>query len=210
MLKYIIFIKNMINSVYLQHLVSTVDQAVSYTALFRIYTVSTIFIACFGIQFHSCLVCVKLCVCVKICVCVLCMLRYVCVFEVMGCKVCVWCVWRRVVCVWSYVCVSSCVKFVCVCEVVCVCYVCYVKFVCVKLLSVKWSLCAVCVEKGGRKRRRRRSPGYRIKNKNTIQRCGEKRRVWCICYLSKTHSVRNFLQNSISNSSTSTTHKHHL
>ena len=208
MLKYIIFIKNMINSVYLQHLVPTVDQAVSYTALFRIYTVSTIFIACFGIQFHSCLVYVKLCVCVKICVCVLCMLRYVCVCEVMGCKVCVWCVWRRVVCVWSYVCVSSCVKFVCVCEVVCC--VCYVKFVCVKLLSVKWSLCAVCVEKGGRKRRRRRSPGYRIKNKNTIQRCGEKRRVWCICYLSKTHSVRNFLQNATSNSSTSTTHKHHL
>ena len=89
MLKYIIFLNNMINSVYLQHLVSTVDQAVSYTALFRIYTVSTIFIACFGIQFHSCLVCVKLCVCVKICVCVLCMLCYVCVFEVMGCKVCV-------------------------------------------------------------------------------------------------------------------------
>ena len=83
MLKYIIFIKNMINSVYLQHLVLTVDQAVSYTGLFRIYTVSTIFIACFGIQFHSCLVCVKLCVCV------LCMLCYVCVFEVMGCKVCV-------------------------------------------------------------------------------------------------------------------------
>ena len=75
MLKYIIFIKNMINSVYLQHLVSTVDQAVSYTALFRIYTVSTIFIACFGIQFHSCL-----CVCVKImCVCVMYVMLRLCV-----------------------------------------------------------------------------------------------------------------------------------
>ena len=37
----------------------------------------------------------------------------------------------------------------------------------------------VCVDKvlleGGR-RRRRRSPGYRIKNKNPTQRCGEKHR----------------------------------
>ena len=35
--------------------------------------------------------------------------------------------------------------------------------------------------------------------------CPEKHRVSCICYLSKTHFVRDFLQNSISNSSTSTT-----
>ena len=35
--------------------------------------------------------------------------------------------------------------------------------------------------------------------------CMEKHRVSCICYLSKTHFVRNFLQNSIGNSSTSTT-----
>ena len=35
--------------------------------------------------------------------------------------------------------------------------------------------------------------------------CMEKHRVSCICYLSKTHSVRDFLQNSIGNSSTSTT-----
>ena len=35
--------------------------------------------------------------------------------------------------------------------------------------------------------------------------CIEKHRVSCICYLSKTHFVRDFLQNSISNSSTSTT-----
>ena len=35
--------------------------------------------------------------------------------------------------------------------------------------------------------------------------CLEKRRVSCICYLSKTHFVRDFLQNSIGNSSTSTT-----
>ena len=33
----------------------------------------------------------------------------------------------------------------------------------------------------------------------------EKHRVSCICYLSKTHVVRDFLQNSIGNSSTSTT-----
>ena len=85
MLKYIIFIKNMINSVYLQHLVSTVDQAVSYTALFRIYTISTIFIACFGIQFHSCLVCVLssvceiMCVCEDMCVCVMYVMLRLCV-----------------------------------------------------------------------------------------------------------------------------------
>ena len=35
--------------------------------------------------------------------------------------------------------------------------------------------------------------------------CMEKHRVSCICYLSKTHFVRDFLQNSIANSSTSTT-----
>ena len=35
--------------------------------------------------------------------------------------------------------------------------------------------------------------------------CTEKHRVSCICYLSKTHFVRDFLQNSIGNSSTSTT-----
>ena len=35
--------------------------------------------------------------------------------------------------------------------------------------------------------------------------CLEKQRVSCICYLSKTHFVRDFLQNSIGNSSTSTT-----
>ena len=35
--------------------------------------------------------------------------------------------------------------------------------------------------------------------------CMEKHRVSCICYLSKTHFVRDVLQNSIGNSSTSTT-----
>ena len=35
--------------------------------------------------------------------------------------------------------------------------------------------------------------------------CMEKHRVSCICYLSKTHFARDFLQNSIGNSSTSTT-----
>ena len=35
--------------------------------------------------------------------------------------------------------------------------------------------------------------------------CMEKQRVSCICYLSKTHFLRDFLQNSIGNSSTSTT-----
>ena len=35
--------------------------------------------------------------------------------------------------------------------------------------------------------------------------CLEKQRVSCICYLSKTHFVRDFLQNSIGDSSTSTT-----
>ena len=40
--------------------------------------------------------------------------------------------------------------------------------------------------------------------------CMEKHRVSCICYLSKTHFVRDFLQNSIGNSSTSTTCESHL
>ena len=35
--------------------------------------------------------------------------------------------------------------------------------------------------------------------------CAIRYRVSCICYLSKTHFVRDFLQNSIGNSSTSTT-----
>ena len=35
--------------------------------------------------------------------------------------------------------------------------------------------------------------------------CMEKHKVSCICYLSKMHFVRDFLQNSIGNSSTSTT-----
>ena len=35
--------------------------------------------------------------------------------------------------------------------------------------------------------------------------CIEKHRISCICYLSKTHFVRDFLQNSIGNSSSSTT-----
>ena len=35
--------------------------------------------------------------------------------------------------------------------------------------------------------------------------CMEKHRLSCMCYLSKTHFVRDFLQNSIGNSSTSTT-----
>ena len=39
----------------------------------------------------------------------------------------------------------------------------------------------------------------------TCRLCMEKHRVSCICYLSKTHFVRDFLQNSIGNSSTSTT-----
>ena len=59
-------------------------------------------------------------------------------------------------CVWT-----KCVDKVCV-DKVCVDKVCVDK---------------VCVDKvlleGGR-RRRRRSPGYRIKNKNPTQRCGEK------------------------------------
>ena len=46
----------------------------------------------------------------------------------------------------------------------------YVKFVCVKL----WYVTCVEVEAGGG--RRRRSPGYRIKNKNLTQSCGEKLR----------------------------------
>ena len=44
---------------------------------------------------------------------------------------------------------------------------------------------------------------YIIEVRNGL--CMEKHRLSCICYLSKTHFVRDFLQNSIGNSSTSTT-----
>ena len=53
----------------------------------------------------------------------------------------------------------------------------YVKFVCVwsycMLSLCVWNCCCMCEGGGGR----RRSPGYRIKNKNPTQRCGEKPRV---------------------------------
>ena len=95
------------------------------------------------------------------------------------------CVWHYCMLsfgVWSY-CMSEmlCDKIVCVsvCEVI-VCERCYVTklcvWVCVKLLYVKCDkvVCVwVCVKRGGG-RRRRRSPGYRIKNKNPTQSCGEK------------------------------------
>ena len=48
-----------------------------------------------------------------------------------------------------------------------------------------------------------RSRGRSSKFVDTL--CMEKHRVSCICYLSKTHFVRDFLHNSIGNSSTSTT-----
>ena len=49
----------------------------------------------------------------------------------------------------------------------------YVKFVCVKLLYVRDG-----IGMGGG--RRRRSPGYRIKNQNPTQSCGEKPKQKCI------------------------------
>ena len=50
-------------------------------------------------------------------------------------------------------------------------------------------------------------PSHRRGRSSTFEDglCMEKQRVSCICYLSKTHFVRDFLQNSIGNSSTSTT-----
>ena len=50
-------------------------------------------------------------------------------------------------------------------------------------------------------------PSHRRGRSSTFEDglCLEKHRVSCICYLSKTHFVRDFLQNSIGNSSTSTT-----
>ena len=50
-------------------------------------------------------------------------------------------------------------------------------------------------------------PSHRRGRSSTFEDglCIEKHRVSCICYLSKTHFVRDFLQNSIGNSSTSTT-----
>ena len=50
-------------------------------------------------------------------------------------------------------------------------------------------------------------PSHRRGRSSTFgdELCMEKHRLSCICYLSKTHFVRDFLQNSIGNSSTSTT-----
>ena len=50
-------------------------------------------------------------------------------------------------------------------------------------------------------------PSHRRGRSSTFEDglCMEKHRLSCICYLSKTHFVRDFLQNSIGNSSTSTT-----
>ena len=50
-------------------------------------------------------------------------------------------------------------------------------------------------------------PSHRRGRSSTFEDglCMEKHRVSCICYLSKTHFVRDFLQNSIGNSSTSAT-----
>ena len=50
----------------------------------------------------------------------------------------------------------------------------------------------------------RRGRSSRFGNRRTF-RMENHHRVSCICYLSKTHFVRDFLQNSIGNSSTSTT-----
>ena len=122
--------------------------------------------------------------------------KVVSVYEVIACDVIVcercyvtklWvceCVWHYCMlsfCVWSY-CMSEmlCDKIVCVsvCEVI-VCERCYVTKLCV--CECVWSYCMwsvtklrvwVCVKRGGG-RRRRRSPGYRIKNKNPTQSCGE-------------------------------------
>ena len=58
-----------------------------------------------------------------------------------------------------------CDKVVCVCVLVCVKLL-YVKFVCVCEVMV----CDMCGGGGGR----REDPGYRIKNKNPTQSCGEK------------------------------------
>ena len=83
----------------------------------------------------------------KLCVCE-------CVCEVIVCEVCVC---EGIVCERWYVtklCVCVSVREVIVFKFVCV-KVLYVKFVCVKLWYVT----------GGRRRRGRRSPGYRIKNK---------------------------------------------
>ena len=61
---------------------------------------------------------------------------------------------------------KSCVKLLCVK----VSYVklLYVKFVCVVIVCERWYV------GGSGRRRRRRSPRYRIRNKNPTQRCGEK------------------------------------
>ena len=73
----------------------------------------------------------------------------------------------------------ACVKFVC--EFVCVKLL-YVKFVCV---CVKLLYVSVCAGGGGR---RRRHPGYRIKNKNPTQRCGEKSQTQTArCHMSHTY-----------------------
>ena len=126
----------------------------------------------------KCEVCVCECECMwnycmlSLCVCV--KLLYVRDGMWQSC-VCVWsyCMWEmlrdKVVCVcecvWSY-CMWSVTKL-CVCVKFCMWSYCMWEMLCDKVVSV-----CVCERGGGR--RRRRSPGYRIKNKNPTQSCGEK------------------------------------
>ena len=131
----------------------------------------------------------KLCVCESVCEVIVCERWYVTKLCVCVTKLCVWeCVWSdsmwemvcdKVVCVWlwSYCMLSLCVWSDCMWEIVCdkVVYV----WVCVKLLYVKF----VCMWSYGmwhvwRWRREAgggggADPGYRIKNKNPTQSCGE-------------------------------------
>ena len=113
--------------------------------------------------------------CVCVCVCVVCV-----------CVLCVVCVCGVCVCVWFVVCVcvvcGVCLCVVCACVLLCVCMLLLCVCMCVVVVCVYVLLLLLCVyvllllcvcgREGGR--RRRRSPGYRIKNKNPTQRCGEK------------------------------------
>ena len=88
----------------------------------------------------------------SLCVLSLCVLSF-CVWNYCMWSLCVWNYCMLSLCVWSYCLLSLCVLSLCVWN------------------YCMLSLCVLCYGGGGR---RRRSPGYRIKNKNPTQRCGEK------------------------------------
>ena len=133
-------------------------------------------VVCERLRVRKLYVCARLCVCVTSCAwkivrvedCVCVWNSFVCerlCDKVVRERLCV-CVWQR--CAWKIVCVTKlCVKVVCerLCVQGCVCD----KVVCERMCVTK-----LCVTKRARKEE---ETGYRTKNNNLTQRCGEMTRI---------------------------------